>query len=657
MRILFLTNEFPNPCEPTKAVFNQGLVRALAREHDVRVVAPISWVSEWRGGRAIRETLGRERRLVLDGVEVHHPRYVYPPKLLRGSYHRFYWRSVRQTVWRVLDEGLPDVILSSWLYPDGKVAADLGRMIGVPVAIIVGGSDVLLLPRRGRVRKLAAQALQAADAVLAVSQDLKVKTIQLGGAADKVHVWRRGIDTGCFAPGDRAEARRRLGIPIHQKSLLWVGRMHPVKAVDVLLQGCATLRRRGLDFHLYLIGDGPLRATLETQAEAASLSDVVSFVGTRAHHELPDWYRAADVTVLPSLSEGLPNVLRESLACGTPFVASRVGGIPELAGASANRLVPPGDPAALAEALGAALAEAGRPGEVLSRPAGWEQSIESLLDILRPLVAAAQNPGQPWWAGRQPAAIKADTHVNPLRWRQLLRAGMAALLPRRLYLVSGPASSGEVCLTFDDGPHPEHTPRLLDVLKAHGVHATFFVVGRQAANYPDLVCRIADEGHELGNHSYLHADSRLLSGAEAAHDILRTQELLRRLVGVAPTAYRPPRGKLSVGTTLRLWRAGLSVALWNVDPRDYSCASVAEMAGWFRKHPLCGGDVVLFHDRLPHAAAVLPELIETTRARGLSFATVSRWTRGEPVRESKVGGPLRASSPLRDPNGELAAQP
>src|SRR5207248_616882 len=124
-------------------------------------------------------------------------------------------------------------------------------------------------------------------------------------------------------------------------------------------------------FRLSLVGDGPLRSRLEAERAARGLAETVSFAGAVAHDRLQPWYRAADRFVLPSLSEGVPNVLREALACGTPFVASRVGGIPELAADGASLLVPPGDAAALAEALARALAEeeGKTAGEAVGRPA------------------------------------------------------------------------------------------------------------------------------------------------------------------------------------------------------------------------------------------------------------------------------------------------
>jgi teichuronic acid biosynthesis glycosyltransferase TuaC len=626
MRILLIANDFPNPYEPAKGIFNLYLAHALAKRHEVQVISPISWLERWKV-KTSGVVQPRNDFAVLDGISVHYPRYFYPPKLARSSYGWCLWQSIRGTVWRVLDSYVPDAVVGYWAHPDGHVANRVAKAIGIPSAVIVGGSDVLLLPRNHRRRRCVVNVLTATDAVLAVSRDLQANTVKLGIPEQKVHLWSQGVDTDLFSPGDRAEARRRLGVPVEGKALLWVGRMHPVKAVDVLVEACAKLQNKGADFRLYLVGDGPLRQALEAQVRAASLSEKVCFVGPQDHRRLADWYRATDLTVLPSLSEGIPNTLRESLACGTPFVASRVGGIPEIAEEPANWLVPPGDSTALADAIQQALDNSGTRTGARPQSAGWSESASALVEILRPLVEKSQDHDQPWWAGKPRATIKATTRVNPFRLRQLIRKAMATLLPKRMFLVHGRRQADSVSLTFDDGPHPEYTPHLLDILKGHGVKASFFVVGRQAKLYPDLVRRIAAEGHDVANHSYFHSYMEQLSAGEAVQGILKTQKLLRQLAGNVPSVYRPPHGKLTLWKLLRLWWAGLSVILWNVDARDYAWEDAADLAEWIRRNPLHAGDIVLFHDRLPLAGQVLPELIETTRQRGLSFVPVSQWAR------------------------------
>ncbi len=209
--------------------------------------------------------------------------------------------------------------------------------------------------------------------------------------------------------------------------------------------------------------------------------------------------------------------------------------------------------------------------------------------------------------------------------RQAFRWALAATVPHRLFLTQGPCCCGSVCLTFDDGPDPFVTPRLLDVLREHGVRATFFVIGEKVARHPEIVRRIAAEGHCVGGHSFHHGDPGLTSSRQLREEIRRTADLLAPLVGRKVTLFRPPHGKLTVSKLCRLWRAGQTIVLWNADPKDYSRAAAQEVRDWFEGHPLRGGDLVLMHDNVGHAIDVIPDLSEAIRASGLSFATVSDW--------------------------------
>jgi peptidoglycan/xylan/chitin deacetylase (PgdA/CDA1 family) len=192
-------------------------------------------------------------------------------------------------------------------------------------------------------------------------------------------------------------------------------------------------------------------------------------------------------------------------------------------------------------------------------------------------------------------------------------------------MTKGPAATAAVCLTFDDGPHPEWTPRLLDVLKARDVRATFFLVGRNAEMHPGIVRRMVDEGHAVGNHTYSHVNAGLVPARSLMDEVRRTDVFLAGLLGRAPGLFRPPHGKLTAPALWRLWRGGQAVVLWNVDPRDYRGGTAEEIGSWFREHPLRGGDLVLMHDPIPQAAEVLPPLIDEARGRGLTFATPSEW--------------------------------
>jgi teichuronic acid biosynthesis glycosyltransferase TuaC len=384
VRLLFLSNEFPNVCKRSKATFNYDLLTALAREHEVTVVSPISWWEELRT-RCKHPFRPWARTCHLGRLVVHHPRFYYTPGRLRHLYGTFMWWSMRATVSRILREPRPDCVLSYWAHPDGEAAVRLAQVLGVPSMVMVGGSDVLVLTRDPRRAKCVRRVLEQADAVVALSRDLAAKVVEMGIAPHRVHVMRRGVDSSLFSPGDRDAARRQLGLPTDRRLLLWVGRMVPVKGLDILIAACQLLKQQTADFRLYLIGDGPQRASLAAEVQRLGLSEHVTFVGPVDHDRLGVWFQAADLTVMPSRSEGIPNTLLESLACGTPFVASAVGGVPEIAGHAAGRLVPPERPDELAAALEVALAERLEVAEA-DRPHSLQQFAEQVADLARKLL-------------------------------------------------------------------------------------------------------------------------------------------------------------------------------------------------------------------------------------------------------------------------------
>jgi len=390
MRILFLANDFPSAVHPNKGVFNRHLVEALSRAQLVEAVVPVSWLDELRAPRAARSSLAESGRSSSVGsASVVYPRYYYPPGILHNWYAWFYWRSVRRAARRASESFKPDVVLAYWAHPDGAVAARVARLAGVPSAVIVGGSDVLLITRRASRRRRVLASLRAVGAVICVNRHLRGATVGLGVEPGKVHVWQQGVSP-IFSPGDRAEARRRLGLDVQSQIVIWVGRMVPVKGLDVLLEACSALRSAGSRVRVFLLGDGPLRSRIHEDVTSRGLEDMVTLVGAQPQERLAEWYRATDLTVLPSRSEGLPNVLRESLACGTPFVASDVGGISEIATERNAILVPPEAPDALAKAIADMLGR-GTPPNPPDRSSSptWDESAAALADILRGLVDEA----------------------------------------------------------------------------------------------------------------------------------------------------------------------------------------------------------------------------------------------------------------------------
>lgn len=206
--------------------------------------------------------------------------------------------------------------------------------------------------------------------------------------------------------------------------------------------------------------------------------------------------------------------------------------------------------------------------------------------------------------------------MNPLLKKSTIELFRRPVL-NRLLCWKGCASVPRIALTFDDGPHARRTPEVLDCLAAHGVHATFFVLGANVEGYRELFQRIVDEGHEIGVHGHDHTDHDLPGQSR------RTQEILASF-GVKAHLFRPPRGHLDARTSLWMLRHGWSTILWSFDTRD----SMRE-DGKVRSsdHPrygdLAAGDIVLMHDDNLVCTCELPELIRAARGNGLEPGTVS----------------------------------
>jgi peptidoglycan-N-acetylglucosamine deacetylase len=202
--------------------------------------------------------------------------------------------------------------------------------------------------------------------------------------------------------------------------------------------------------------------------------------------------------------------------------------------------------------------------------------------------------------------------MNPVR--QLLRNTLTAVLPKDRWLVRGerraPDAPPVFSLTFDDGPHPEHTPPLLDALDRWGVTATFFVVGRQVERHPELVERIVAAGHTLGNHTYAHDEPRNVSAETLLAEIAQTDRALSAWLDEPTRWVRPPKGELTWAKLAGLWRTGRTIALWNVDPRDYRMTTIDQGIAWARSYCPRHGDIVLLHDRFPTAAPIVDALGE-----------------------------------------------
>ncbi|WP_035735896.1 polysaccharide deacetylase family protein [Glycomyces arizonensis] len=200
-----------------------------------------------------------------------------------------------------------------------------------------------------------------------------------------------------------------------------------------------------------------------------------------------------------------------------------------------------------------------------------------------------------------------------------LGAAMAFTLPQTA--ANAAACNGYVALTYDDGPNPNTTQRLIGALQAAGARATFFNIGQNAQNYPSLVRAQQNAGMWTGNHSWTHPHMTQMSSAQMASEISRTQQAVQQAIGTAPNLFRPPYGETNA--TLRSVEAqyGLTEVIWDVDSRDWAGASTAQIVQAARG--LQNGGVILMHDNYQTTIDAVPQIVADLASRGLCPGMIS----------------------------------
>jgi teichuronic acid biosynthesis glycosyltransferase TuaC len=346
MKILTFSTLFPNSEKPGHGIFVETRLRHLVASGRVesRVVAPVPWfplAHERFGSYAKMARAPREE--IRHGIQVLHPRYPVLPKVGMNVAPVFLAQAVKPAIGRMIDEGFDfDLIDAHYFYPDGVAAAMLGRYFNKPVVITARGSDITLFPNYRLPRRMILWAANQAAGIITVCNALRDEAISLGVDPARVVSLRNGVDLELFRPTERA--------PDRPFTLVTVGHLVPVKAQELIVGALPLLP----GVRLVVAGDGPNRGMLEELARKLDVSERVDFLGAVPQAQLRAHYGAADAMVLASSREGWANVLLESMACGTPVVASRVWGTPEVVAApEAGVLMAERSPQGVADAVNA----------------------------------------------------------------------------------------------------------------------------------------------------------------------------------------------------------------------------------------------------------------------------------------------------------------
>ena len=358
MNILTFTNLYPNPEQPDRGNFIAQMVHEIGSEINSSVVCPLPWfppvpvkISERSIFRKIPFHIKHA------GEEIYYPKYLIIPKI-SGLFHAFIITArCYYLIKKLIKSHKIDLIHAHWIYPDCVAAVWIAKKLSIPVIVSARGCDINLYKNSKTRKPQIKWTLEHADAITAVSESLRNTIINdFNIKADNVKTIRNGVDTTLFKKMNKTEARSSLCLKLNLKYLIFIGPLDEVKGINYLINALNCLNKTGgLDFITLIVGDGQERQTIENEIGQFKLHESIKLIGHKRHDEIPVWMNASDVLCLPSLREGVPNVIIESQACGLPVVATDVGGIPEIVNKKNGILVPPRDVKALSKALSTAI--------------------------------------------------------------------------------------------------------------------------------------------------------------------------------------------------------------------------------------------------------------------------------------------------------------
>lgn len=333
LRIVNFSTLYPSSVRPSHGIFVETRLRELLKSGrvQVQVMAPVPWFPSTHPRFGDYARMARTpRHEIWNGISVHHPRYPLMPKIGMTTAPALLAAASLGPLRRLLRSGYDfDIIDAHYYYPDGVAAALLGKWLGKPVVITARGTDLSLIPEFALPRRMIRWAAGQAEASIGVCAALIEVLRNMGVQENRLHVMRNGVDLERFRPMDQFEQRCKLGLgtgPV----LLSVGYLIERKGHHLTIEALPQILQRHPNAQLIIIGDGPERSALLQRASTLGVTAHVHFPGVVSQVDLASWYSAADVFVLASSREGWANVLLESMACGTPVVATHIWGTPEV---------------------------------------------------------------------------------------------------------------------------------------------------------------------------------------------------------------------------------------------------------------------------------------------------------------------------------------
>jgi glycosyltransferase involved in cell wall biosynthesis len=365
-KLTIITNLYPLPWEPNRATFNKQQFEQLDNQYDRYMLIPVAF-GDWF----------RKRKLFMQSEYIRYVPYFYIPKVGRRFYSVSLFLSIliHSGLW--LKRKNNDILFASWAFPEAVAASWLSKIYRSKFFFKVHGSDINLHAKFPARAKQIVSASKNASGIISVSQDLKNKMISIGVAEDIITVIYNGVDHDKFGAVQSSD----------QKSayILFVGNLKKEKGIFELLEGFSAICEKFPQYKLIYAGPGIHKKTLEERALQLSIANKVEVLGSINHEQLPKLMASATIVALPSYNEGVPNVILEAMASGTPVLTTNVGGIPEVVNESiCGKIITPRNAKEVAAGLEYILDKEWSSEKIKehSRYYSWEKNKNSLIKLL-----------------------------------------------------------------------------------------------------------------------------------------------------------------------------------------------------------------------------------------------------------------------------------
>ncbi|MFO7878294.1 MAG: glycosyltransferase family 4 protein [Desulfovermiculus sp.] len=351
-KILVLTMLYPSSENPHFGVFIKREVDSLSGHYLQKVIVPIPW-RPFRESGSLYQSGGQQVNPANEAEVIYKEYFPLPGALFLPIKGLWFFLFLIGSIKKLKKNFDFDIIHAHNVYPEGFCAALLKKRFKKPLVVTSRGNDLHKLPNNLFLRPMIKHVLRDADTVITVSKSLARKARELGADPDKISVMPKGVDVDVFHPMSKTDARNKLGLPMEKSIILSVGwlipRKNPLSFIKVL-KSYSDVQRQNLLF--VWVGEGPMREEMEGEIGRNELENYVKLVGRREPDEIATWMNAADIFMLVSFSEGMPNVLYEAMACGVPVIASNVDGASEIIEHGQNGiLVSPNDHQGIAASI------------------------------------------------------------------------------------------------------------------------------------------------------------------------------------------------------------------------------------------------------------------------------------------------------------------